>query len=122
MKEHIIYADDPESLIIGKYFVEEYLLENKIIEQKYPLNEFISKFLNFNKSMAIVNMKTDPSVVAFFIYNEMPDDVYVFFGSSGKDADIVYEKLKKINYDLSKLKPYTDEDILVRINNKEYSF
>ena len=49
-------------------------------------------------------------------------DIYLFISGNNDDIKVVDDNLKKIDYDLTKLKKRNEEDVIVRIGTNEYTF
>ena len=123
-KIHEVYFEDIESVVINKYFMEQKMFDNNMITEKMELSAFIGKFMGLcqNNIVMIGVQESSQRVYPFYVYNELEDDIYVFYTNKSEDTDFITEKFKEIDFDFSKLKRYTDEDILININGKERTF
>lgn len=119
MTEHIVHIDDIEELIIAKYFIEQYLIKEKKLENKMSIQDFVSQFLEMNTSMAIYNVFSKVEIVPFFIY-QYENEIYVFFTEKNDLSEKTYSFLKSNNFDISNLKPYSGGNNMIRFNYAEY--
>lgn len=110
----------PEDFLFAKVDVERKLLEDKEIEQRMKLEEFIV-YLNIQKT---IYMKGQKSIA--FRYIEGKDDNYVFYSFLDKvDNKNFFEgfknKIEKLNFDFSSLKQVEPTDMLEEgFLDKEY--
>ena len=119
--DHIVYLDDIEDIVIAKYFIETKLLKKNEISEKMSLNNFIGKFINMSRTIAMYNVNSSPEMIPFFVY-VLDDDRYIFFATKSKGADVTVEKLKKLNYDISQLNEYSGTDNMLRVENYSFDF
>lgn len=113
----VINVNDIEDLIINKYFIEQKLLEDGIIEQKHTLQEFISKYAKVD---LIYKFK---SINIPFGINEINNEKYLFVVTDDKNLlDILMRKLKLIKYDLNNLTRVDYMSLMKNENLKEEDF
>lgn len=117
----IVNISDIEDLIIAKYNIDKERIKNGEIDGRSNLNEFISTYANVSKYTVILDVFEDPRIVSFNIV-KMSEETYLFITGNDDDIKFVSDNLEKINYDLSKLKKRTEEDIIIRIGTNEYTF
>ena len=110
----------PEDFLIAKVDVERYLLENKTIEQRMKLEEFII-YLNIQNTIYMKGQKS----IAFSIQKGQDDD-YVFYSFLDGNNDELFEsfkkKLEKLKFNFSSLTKIDNMDLLNMDISKEELF
>jgi len=110
MDLRIININDIEELILAKYSIDKYLIENNIIESKTELNDFISNYA-MTDYVYMINDKLIPFKLLSYDVN------YLFITSDNKDdLKLLLEKLKLMKFDINNKVELTMEDILKDIN------
>jgi len=117
----IVNIADIEDLIIAKYHIDNERINDGEIDGRSDLNEFISTYGNVSKNTVIFDVYENPRVVSFNII-KTKKDIYLFISGNDDDIKVVDDNLKKIDYDLTKLKKRNEEDVIVRIGTNEYTF
>ena len=113
----IVNVNDIEDLIVNKYFIEQKLLENGIIEEKHTLREFISKYARVDYIYKFKNINIP------FGINEINNEKYLFVINNDKNLiDILMKKLKSIKYDLNNLTRVNYESLMKSENLNEEDF
>lgn len=104
-------GDFPEDFILAKKDIEEYLIENNIIDERKKLEDFIL-YLNIQENIFIYQKQT----IAFKVMKGKKDDYLIYtYGNEetiSSDLEILLEKLNNIDFDLSRLKKSKLEDLL----------
>ncbi len=121
-KIHSVYMSDIEDLIISKYFIEQELLKNKIISEKMSLDYFVSKFINVAENFITLDVNNSSLFIPFYIYDELKNDTYIFFSNYSDECEKVVKMFSEIEFDFSKLVPYSNQNIMIKYNNVLYSF
>lgn len=113
----IVNVNDIEDLIVNKYFIEQKLLENGVIEEKHTLKEFISKYARVDYIYKFKNINIP------FGINEINNEKYLFVINNDKNLiDILMKKLKSIKYDLNNLRRVNYESLMKSENLNEEDF
>lgn len=113
----IVNVNDIEDLIINKYFIEQKLLEDGVIEEKHTLKEFISKYARVDYIYKFKNINIP------FGINEINNEKYLFVINNDKNLiDILMKKLKSIKYDLNNLTRVSYESLMKSENLNEEDF
>lgn len=104
-------GDFPEDFILAKKDIEEYLIENNIIQERKKLEDFIL-YLNIQENIFIYGKQT----IAFKIMKGKMNEYLIYtYGNEetiSSDLEILLEKLNSIDFDLSKLKKSSIEELL----------
>jgi len=104
-------GDFPEDFILAKKDIEEYLIENNIIQERKKLEDFIL-YLNIQENIFIYGKQT----IAFKIMKGKMNEYLIYtYGNEetiSSDLEILLEKLNSIDFDLSRLKKSSIEELL----------
>lgn len=125
MNEHIVDISNIEDLIITKYLLEKRIYKDDYESRRGSLNDFLNDFLDMQRTSVIYDINERPKVISFYIYDikdEQGDDRYIFVPDNSEYSKITIERLRKINYDISKLNPYTNSSDMLVVNNKSFNF
>lgn len=113
----VVNVNDIEDLIINKYFIEQKLLEDGVIEEKYTLKEFILKYAKVDYIYKFKNINIP------FGINEINNETYLFVINNDKNLiDILMKKLKSIKYDLNNLSRVSYESLMKNEHLEEEDF
>ena len=95
--------ENVEDFVIAKNKIEMDLIEEEKIEKKMTISEFLS-YVNLQYSIFAINEKT-LIVIPFQITKLENKDIVIIYSSSTTEEyeNKLKEKLKSINYDLTKL-------------------
>lgn len=121
MTENIVYLEDIEAVVLAKYHIENELIEQGKITEKMSLGDFIGKFIKMTDNTAVYNMTTTTDVVPFFMY-KTSNTIFIFFAEKNDFSEQTITKLKKINFDLSKLKGYESGETCLSVGKSLYEF
>lgn len=111
MDLRIININDIEELILAKYSIDKYLIENNIIESKTELNDFITNYA-MTDYVYMINDKLIPFKLLSYDVN------YLFITSDDKDdLKLLLEKLKSMKFDMNNKVEITTSDILKDIDS-----
>lgn len=121
MTENVVYLEDIEAVVLAKYHIENELIEQGKITEKMSLGDFIGKFIKMTDNIAVYNMTTTTDVVPFFIYNTA-NNKFIFFAEKNDFSEQTITKLKKINFDISKLKKYVSGETCLNVGKLTYEF
>lgn len=104
-------GDFPEDFILAKKDIEEYLIENNLISERKKLEDFIL-YLNIQENIFIYGKQT----IAFKIMKGKTNEYLIYtYGNEetiSSDLEILLEKLNNIDFDLSRLKKSSIEELL----------
>lgn len=114
-------GDFPEDFLFAKVDVERKLIEDEKIEKRMKLEEFIF-YLNLQDNIYLRGNKN----ISFSIQHGLNDD-YIFYTLLDSDIDEktmknFSDKLKSVNYNLSRLKKINNYDLLEVDFDKEDVF
>lgn len=113
----VVNVNDIEDLIINKYFIEQKLLEDGVIEEKYTIKDFILKYAKVD---LIYKFK---SINIPFGLNDINNEKYLFVVNNDKTLiDILIKKLKSIKYDLNNLMKVDYMSLMKNENLKDDDF
>lgn len=121
----IVNINDIEDLILAKHEIDLMLMEDKIIDKRTELNDFITKYAIPN-NIYVVNGVNIP-----FKLFTIHDNKYLFVTNYNKDElDVLKNKIKLLKYDMNNLVELTMIDMFnmtdpmndnfIIINNKYY--
>jgi hypothetical protein len=121
----IVNINDIEDLILAKHEIDLMLIEDKVIDVKTTINDFITKYAIPNY-IYVVNGVNIPFKL-FIIHNNK----YLFVTNNNKEEiDILQNKIKLLKYDMNNLIELKTEDMFnmtdpmhdnfIIINNKYY--
>lgn len=113
--EKIVNISDIEDICTAKLEIESYLLANKKIEKKLSLDEFLKEYLNITNNIYLYK----DIVIPFNILN-INNIKYIVVGNND-NTNILLDKLNSIDYDLSVLKQYKNENIISDFQNEDYN-
>ena len=111
-------STDVEDVMYHKRIIEDFWIENKVINERTSIEQFID-MLDMTKRIYI---QEDGDKVLPFVYILVNDTLYFFYVS---DDNILVNQclneLKEFGFDFNKLKKVSNEEILNGIlNNKHY--
>lgn len=102
----IININDIEDLILAKHEIDLILIEDKVIEERTTINEFLEKYA-MPKNIYMYNGISIP----FKLYI-LHDKKYLFVTNYNKQENEVLEnKIKQIKYDMNNLVRLTNAEI-----------
>ena len=102
----IVNINDIEDLILTKHEIDLMLIEDKVIDERTTINEFLEKYA-MPKNIYIYNGISIP----FKLYI-LHDKKYLFVTNYNKQENEVLEnKLKQIKYDMNNLVQLTNDEI-----------
>ena len=121
----IVNINDIEDLILAKHEIDLILMEDKIIDKRTEITEFIEKYA-MPTNLYMYNGISIP----FNLYT-LHDNKYLFVTNYNKDEiNVLENKIKQIKYDINNLVELTRDDInkitnienenFIIINNKYY--
>lgn len=94
----IVNINDIEDLILAKHEIDLMLIEDKIIEKRTTINEFLEKY-----AMPINIYMFNGRSIPFQLY-EIHNNKYLFVTSYNKEELLVLEnKIKQLKYNLNNL-------------------
>ena len=111
-------STDIEDVMYHKRIIEDFWIENKVINERTSIEQFID-MLDMTKRIYI---QEDGDKVLPFVYLLVKDTLYFFYVSDDNVlVDQCLDELKKFGFDFTKLKKVSNEEILNGIlNNKHY--
>ena len=102
----IININDIEDLILTKHEIDLMLIEDKVIDKRTTINEFLEKYA-MPKNIYMCNGMSIP----FKLY-ELHGNKYLFVTNYNKQENEVLEnKIKQIKYDMNNLVMLTNDEI-----------
>jgi hypothetical protein len=102
----IVNINDIEDLILAKHEIDLILIEDKVIEERTTINEFLEKYA-MPKNIYMYNGISIP----FKLYI-LHDKKYLFVTNYNKQENEVLEnKIKQIKYDMNNLVRLTNAEI-----------
>lgn len=121
----IININDIEDLILAKHEIDLILMEDKIIDKRTEVKEFMEKYA-MPTNLYLYNGISIP----FKLYT-LHDKKYLFVTNYNKDEiNVLENKIKQIKYDMNNLVELTRDDAnkitnienekIIIINNKYY--
>lgn len=111
--------EDIESFVIAKQKIETQLIEDKKIEKKMSIKDFLN-YMKFNLTYVYFE-NSKMFVIGFTIFNTK-NDVVVLYASSNEFGESDFKStLEYIKFDTKQLKHYTQIDIISgKLANKPY--
>lgn len=102
----IVNINDIEDLILTKHEIDLMLIEDKIIEKRTTINEFLEKY-----AMPINIYMYNGISIPFNLY-ELHGNKYLFVTNYNKQENEVLEnKIKQIKYNMNNLVRLTNDEI-----------
>ena len=102
----IVNINDIEDLILTKHEIDLMLIEDKVIEERTTINEFLEKY-----AMPTNIYMYNGISIPFKLY-ELHGNKYLFVTNYNKEEIIILEtKIKQIKYDMSNLIQLTNDEI-----------
>ncbi len=109
----IININDIEDLILAKHEIDLILIEDKVIEHRTEINEFLEKYAMPNNIYMY-----DGISIPFKLYT-LHDNKYLFVTNYNKqEIEVLENKLKQIKYNMNNLVKLTNSEIQ---NMQDYS-
>ena len=103
--------EDIESFVIAKNKIEKYLIDNHEIKNKMTVQEFLN-YIDFNTAIVYIDSSSKIQKTSCIKTYNLDKDMVILYTSEDDNIDNVLEDLKKINYDISKLKKYSQLEFL----------
>lgn len=105
--------EDIENFVIVKKKIEDYMIEQNIIEKKNNVQEYINQLSLQNNIFMMNNKEND--LIPFKIFKTNINEiciVYCYQGDNEKTEEILLDNLKKIKYNLDSLTELSQIDIV----------
>lgn len=105
--------EDIENFVIVKKKIEDYMIEQNIIEKKNNVQEYINQLSLHNNIFMMNNKEND--LIPFKIFKTNINEiciVYCYQGDNEKTEEILLDNLKKIKYNLDSLTELSQIDIV----------
>jgi len=105
--------EDIENFVIVKKKIEDYMIEQNIIEKKNNVQDYITKLSLQNNIFMMNNKEND--LIPFKIFKTNINEiciVYCYQGNNEKIEEILLDKLKQIKYDINSLIEVSQIDII----------
>ena len=112
----IVDITDIEDLILCKHEIDLVLIEMGYLEEKMPLPEFMSKYVNLTNTVYIYN----ELVIGFSYIDVYGKQFLLVQGKDQEQIDAIKNVLKKISYDFSNLKKVSNIDVVSSIEEKPF--
>ena len=111
-------SKDVEDVLYHKKIIEDFWIENKVIQERTNIEQFIS-MLDMTKRIYI---QENGEKILPFVYILINDTLYFFYVSDDDTlANQCLDDIKKFEFDFTKLRSVTNEEIIDGIlNNKHY--
>ena len=111
-------SKDVEDVLYHKRIIEDFWIENKVIQERTNIEQFIS-MLDMTKRIYI---QENGEKILPFVYILINDTLYFFYVSDDDTlANQCLDDIKKFEFDFTKLRSVTNEEIIDGIlNNKHY--
>lgn len=111
-------SKDVEDVLYHKRIIEDFWIENKVIQERTNIEQFIS-MLDMTKRIYI---QENGEKILPFVYILINDTLYFFYVSDDETlANQCLDDIKKFEFDFTKLRSVTNEEIIDGIlNNKHY--
>ncbi len=102
----IVNINDIEDLILTKHEIDLMLIEDKVIEERTTINDFLEKY-----AMPTNIYMYNGISIPFKLY-ELHGNKYLFVTNYNKEEIIILKtKIKQIKYDMSNLIQLTNDEI-----------
>ncbi len=105
--------EDIENFVIVKKKIEDYMIEQNIIEKKNNVQEYINQLSLQNNIFMMNNKEND--LIPFKIFKTNINEVcivYCYQGDNEKTEEILLDNLKKVKYNLDSLTELSQIDIV----------
>ena len=105
--------EDIENFVIVKKKIEDYMIEQNIIEKKNNVQEYINQLSLQNNIFMMNNKEND--LIPFKVFKTNINEiciVYCYQGDNEKTEEILLDNLKKIKYNLDSLTELSQIDIV----------
>lgn len=105
--------EDIENFVIVKKKIEDYMIEQNIIEKKNNVQEYINQLSLQNNIFMMNNKEND--LIPFKVFKTNINEiciVYCYQGNNKKIEEILLDNLKKIKYNLDSLTELSQIDIV----------
>lgn len=105
--------EDIENFVIVKKKIEDYMIEQNIIEKKNNVQEYINQLSLQNNIFMMNNKEND--LIPFKIFKTNINEiciVYCYQGDNEKTEEILLDNLKQIKYNLDSLTELSQIDIV----------
>lgn len=111
-------SKDVEDVLYHKRIIEDFWIENKVIQERTNIEQFIS-MLDMTKRIYI---QENGEKILPFVYILINDTLYFFYVSDDDTlTNQCLDDIKKFEFDFTKLRKVTNEEIIDGIlNNKHY--
>lgn len=110
---NIVYITDIETLVKAKLEIDQLLIDNKEIDEKTKLEDFVNKYGKLS------DVFFDCGKVIPFNLVDIYGKKYMFLADENDKIDNLLNYLKEIDYDFSKLKVTTDIELLSKFGDIE---
>lgn len=115
----IVNINDIEAVVLAKYEIENYKLQNKEIEEKEELGLFLQ---NLTKSIYSLSTKGFSNVINFAIIKN-PNETYLFvLNEDPNELKTLESNLKAIDYDMSKTTKFNVHAGFMKDNLPDFFF
>lgn len=105
--------EDIENFVIVKKKIEDYMIEQNIIEKKNNVQQYINQLSLQNNIFMMNNKEND--LIPFKVFKTNINEiciVYCYQGNNEKIEEILLDNLKKIKYNLDSLTELSQIDIV----------
>lgn len=111
-------SKDIEEILTVKRIIDKYWIDNKEIEKKTSLEEFVDK-LDMSKQLFIHSSENIIVPFSFIVIDEI---IYLFYVSEdSKGIDLCINALEEFKFNFNELSVVPDEDIIAgKLINKDY--